>query len=268
MNVMRLNKLSPTVKLPYQVVRGTVAQRQNMSIQYVEKLYQDLLPKFNNGTITIEDLQKSVKSVLDNRGGVKVKKVFNPEYDGVSDVIFSPYSGRIVKTTMEISTKNSNLDFPSLVTILHEFQHITDQLFHPKYLALNQLMANRKMYNSKYNNLYDNYLCCREDLPLNKDEKRKILNIIKYRVLRFLKGHNVQDKVMYLKDLIYGLVLEDQAYRTQLKYAKKLNKKHITLNCYDLNDENVLYMFQDKINLLKNLAFDIIKVSREKHAKK
>ena len=53
----------------------------------------------------------------------------------------------------------------------------------------------------------------------------------------------------------------------QAKIAKRLNKKHIPIDKRDLIKENKNFMFQEKIDLLKQMAFDIIKKERQKWAK-
>ena len=62
--------------------------------------------------------------------------------------------------------------------------------------------------------------------------------------------------------------MERQAYLTQRKYAKKLDKKHKPINCWDLDDEIKNHMLDEKINLLEKIGFDIIKKTRGKHAAK
>ena len=108
---------------------------------------------------------------------------------------------------------------------MHEFQHITDQLFNPKYLARNQDMANKNLLTNKYNNIYDEYIYNYE-AATNKNEKSYILKQIEYKLKEFLKGMSITDKINYLQDSRYSLIMENNAYFTQQKYAKKLNKQH------------------------------------------
>ena len=79
---------------------------------------------------------------------------------------------------------------------------------------------------------------------------------------------SVEDKINYLQDSIYTLKQEEQAYYTQAKYAKIMNKKHLPINPQDLIKPNNSFMFHEKIVLMKKMAFDIIKAERKHHALK
>ena len=263
-----MRNLLPKVSLPYSTTRGTFAQRQDKAIKLVDKLYRDLSPKFGKrGYITFEDLIKSVNDVLEKKINVSIKKCTDPEFDGSSDIIYSPITGNITGTTLEFFSNNKKIKLKDLITILHEFQHITDQLFHPKYLIRNQQMSKNRKFTYKYNNLYDNYLYARE-YPENKKDKIYILKNLRYKIHKFLRKMSTKDKIDYLQDARYTLQMEHQAYSTQLKYAKKMKKKHIPINQYDLIKENPIHMMEEKINLIKEMAFEIIKKERKKHALK
>lgn len=69
-----------------------------------------------------------------------------------------------------------------------------------------------------------------------------------------------------MQDIRYSLISEKYAYSTQRKYAKIMNKKHFLINKKDLENENKIFMFDEKIKLLKNLTFEIIQKERLKHA--
>lgn len=263
-----MRNLLPKVSLPYNTIRGSFTQRQNSAIKLVDKLYRDLLPKFNKrGYITFEDLEKSVNDVLEKKINVSIKKCTDTELDGGSDIIYSPISGNITGTTLEVFSKNNKINKKDIITILHEFQHITDQLFHPKYLVRNQYMSKNSMFISKYLDLYDNYIYAIE-YPSCKKEKKEIIKNLRHKILKFLRRMSVEDKIDYLQDTRYTLQMEQQAYSTQYKYAKRLHKKHYPIEQKDLIKENSLYMMKEKINLLKEIAFDIIKKERDKHALK
>lgn len=81
-----------------------------------------------------------------------------------------------------------------------------------------------------------------------------------HKIKNFLRGFGIEDKVDYLQDS------EKYAYSTQRKYAKIMNKKHFLINKKDLENENKIFMFDEKIKLMKDLAFEIIQKNRQKHA--
>lgn len=261
-----LNKLSPHVKLPYTKVQGTFAQRQNNAIKLTEKLYEDLLPKFKKGSATIQDVQESVDKVLGKKVKILVRKNDDRDFTGGCDITYSKFTGAISKTTLDIDSIKNKIRVEELTTIMHEFLHVADQLFHPKYLARNQKMANYGLYTNKYNRFYDNFLYNIE-MPEGKKDKAYIIRQVRNKVHNFLRRMPTEDKIDYLQDARYSLLSEHYAYQMQAKIAKRLNKKHIPIDKRDLVKENKNFMFQEKIDLLKQMAFEIIKKERQKWAR-
>lgn len=263
-----MRNLLAKVSLPYSVTRGSFTQRQNKAITLVDKLYRDITPKFKKrGFINFDELNKTVNHVLEKKVNVNIRKCTDPEFDGASDIIYSPITGKITGTTLELFTQNDKIKQEEIITILHEFQHVVDQLFHPKYLLRNQYMSQKKLFTNKYQNLYDNLIYTNE-YPANKKEKIEILKNLKYKIQKFLRKKSAKDKVNYLQDTRYTLQMEQQAYLTQHKYAKKMNKKHHPISSNDLIKENRVMMLDEKINLIKEMAFEIIQKERKKHALK
>ena len=262
------NRLSPMVTFPYKKIKGSVQQREQAAIHLVDKFYRNFSQKFDSkGRVPFEELQKSVDEVFEKKLYIKTKSLTNVDFDGQSDVLYSPYSGNIIGMTIEVFLQKDKIDFSDMPTVLHEFQHVADQIYNPKILSLQQRMTNKNLYIDKYNDLYDNYIYVREEFANAKD-KRNIIKQLEYKIRKFLRRKSPNEKLDYIQDARYLLMLEDQAYKTQRKFAKQLKKKKKPVKDYDLNNENKLHMFEEKIALLNKLGFEIIKKERGKHAKK
>lgn len=266
-NMIYINKLSPTVKLPFKEVKGSVNYRQSKACNMVDKLYRGILPQFNKKEeISFAQAKKALKNVLKGQIDIPIRKnEYSDIFDGGSDILYSEFTGQISKTTIDIGTIKNKIKRVELTTLLHEFQHVADQIFHPKYLTRNQKMANIGLYTKKYDRLYDDLIYNRE-FPEGKKDKKIILNHLRNKITKFLRGLDYEDKIDYLQDIRYSLISEKHAYKTQLKYAKKLNKKHLKINKEDLENENKNFMFDEKIKLMKDLAFEIIQKNRQKHS--
>jgi len=210
---------------------------------------------------------KSVDKVLQHHGNVRVKRSNDDLFCGGSDFLYSNYAGNISAATLEVEFPAKKIQFPDFPTILHEFQHIADQLFNPKYTARQQYMTFRDYYSDKYNYLYDNILYERV-YPNGRKDKRKILYKIESKIRRFLKGLSAQDKLHYIQDTRYHLMSEDLAYKTERKYSKRLKKKHIMLDEGSFFDENKAHLLKEKIEILNRLGFEIIAKERRRHAAK
>ena len=267
--IMTYNSLAPNVRLPFSIIRGTVAQRKETSINYVGRLYRDLYPKFMHGKVQIEDVQKSVDKVIGEKRKVHVLKTAERDYFGGQDVLISDYNGKISAITLELDTNEKFLKISDLVTIVHEFQHVADMFFHPKYAARYQYMLDMKssdQYLSKYDRLYGDFLYRRENLADGKG-KAKILKKIEYKFRNFLRKVPPSDRINYIQDARYYLLSEQQAYKTQLKFAQKLEKKHHPILQEDLRDAEKSYLFKEKLKMLNSLGFEILKKERLRIAK-
>ena len=262
------NRLSPMVTFPYQKIKGSVQQREQAAIHLVDKFYRNFSQKFDSkGKVPFEEVQKSVDEVFEKKLHVKSKPLIASDFEGLSDILYSPYSGNIIATTIEVSPKKGKLDLSDIPTVLHEFQHLADQIYNPKILSRDQHMTNKGLYINKYSDLYENYMYVREEFTNEKD-KRNIIKQLENKIRKFLRCKSANEKLDYIQDARYSLMMEDQAYKTQRKYAKQFKKKNKPVKDYDLDNENKMHMFEEKIALLNKLGFEIIKKERAKHAKK
>lgn len=264
---MTYNSLTPRLRLPYTIVRGSLQQRMQKSMECVDKLYRDFYPKYKNGKTSYDELQKSVNNVLGKKVNVRVQSVDKDNFMGGQDFLISEFGGKVSAVTMDLSIPRfGKIRIPDFITIAHEFQHVADQFFHPKYMARYQFMISEGMYNHKYNNLYDNVLY-KKEYPTGRSHKKKILNRIKYKIQHFLRGMPVQDRINYIQDARYSLMSENTAYRTQYKFARIFDKKHLPVLAEDLEEQNSKYMLDEKIKLLTQMGFELIQKERRKMAR-
>ena len=187
-NMIYINKLSPTVKLPFKEVKGSVNYRQSKACNMVDKLYREILPQFNKKEeISFAQAKKALKNVLKGQIDIPIRKNgYSDIFDGGSDILYSEFTGQISKTTIDIGTIKNKIKRVELTTLLHEFQHVADQIFHPKYLTRNQKMANIGLYTKKYDRLYDDLIYNRE-FPEGKKDKKIILKHLRNKITKFLE---------------------------------------------------------------------------------
>ncbi len=263
------NKLVRSVRLPYPQTRGSVATRQNKARQMVHQLFENIHDKFENGKMSIENIQKHVTAVIPKQLNVVVKEGYDPRFNGAfSDIIFASNIKKIIGTTIEFFSPDHKFSQASLPTLIHEFQHVTDQIFHPKYLSRVQHMQNSNYATEKYDKLYNDILYTPE-FPQSKTEKTQILKIVKRKLHKFLRRRPVEEKLDYIQDARYTLEMERQAYLTESKYAKKMIDAGIKINTDDAIDEyDNIFMFTEKIQLLKCMGVEIIQKERRKFANK
>lgn len=263
---MITNTLIPAVKLPFKLTKGSIQVKQRKANQLVRNLIGNIQGSLKRETFTTEELEEHIMHILPKKMNIYVLEGHDKNFIAYSDVLHSEKNGKIKALTIELPTKNNIVKADQLVNIAHEFQHIADQIYHPKYLARNQFMTNKGLLTKKYNDFYDKYIY-NQEFTNGKNDRKKVIKKLELKLKHFFRGMGAEDKVNYLQDSRYTLQMEENAYYTQYKYAKKFNKKHNqNIDKEDLIKWNKSLMFTEKINLLKQMAFEIIKEERKKHA--
>ena len=265
MNIRVTSTLSKHIQLPYRLVKGTVEDRNNYARSLTNTLLCAVKQKVYSRDISLATLRK----ILNDS---KPKKV--PLYIEVNDdstaratlnTIMSDNNEKIIGFKLGVNVNESgNVSRIDLPTIAHELQHFADFLYHPKILAREQKLRSKNLYNHKYEQFYDKWIYVGEEFKGKKD-KRKVIKCIKHKFEKFLRRLSTEDKINYLQYIRYCLTMEDKAYRTQRKVGKNLYKKNFEVYEFDIENLNTAYMFQEKINLLKNMIFSLIKKEREIH---
>lgn len=265
------NCLLPQVKLPYKYVRGTIQYRQGKAAQLTDYFYRNLRGQFKDGKISLAKIQDCVDSVMPSRIKVSVRNLLSElddtDVEAYSDTLYSSSSGKINVLTIELPTVDNKISIQDLPALMHEFQHVADQIFHPKILSRNQDLARKGLCTDEYRDLYETYIYNYE-APESKREHDYILKRMEQVIKSFMSKMSPEEKAGYLQDSRYCLMLEENAYHTQYKYAKKLKKQHVPLRDDSLIKENKDYMFAEKIELLNNMLASLIRKERLIHRSK
>lgn len=260
----QINFLQPNVKLPFNEVRGSFVRRQQKSVKLVDNLFRDLMPKFRHGQLPFDELCLSVKKVLKGRGQVRVIHSNLDEFQGASGYTTSDYTGNITGQTLELPFGMKKIHYEDLITILHEFQHVADGLYHPKYLACTQLLYQTDIIPCKEYDKYTKNVLYRVEYPKNVRDKLKKLKSFRQKTMEFIANGYPEDQVNILMDSRRFLQMEIQAYKTQFKYAKKLAKKGYEVSIDDLQHCDRILLLQEKLDILSQITADIIKKERAK----
>ena len=101
-----------------------------------------------------------------------------------------------------------------------------------------------------------------------KQDKKDVLKLLKNQTKKFLRGFSVRQKIDYIQDMRYSLISEIEAYKLQRTVAKDLRDKGFMVRDFDFEDYPKNGLFEEKINLLKNLAMEFMTKERAEHAGK
>ena len=267
---MIVNKLSESLKIPYLLTRGTVAQRQAKADILTEKLYKNLSEELkDNYTIfNFEQLQKKLNEVLPDKNLKVIVQNLPAEHvedcEGICEVLYNKNKEvRALSIGMDgISSTVRSIHIPAFI---HEVQHVADDIYHPKYLSRIQHLNKSGLNTKKYDDFYDTFYYCSEVIE-GKRDKRDVLKIIKNHTKKFLRRLNIHQKMDYIQDMRYSLMSEVEAYKRQRAVAQDLKSRGFMIKDFDLGNYAQDGLFEEKIALLKNLAMEYITKERSKHA--
>lgn len=267
---MIINKLSESVKIPYNMVKGSFAQRQAKANALTERLYKNLSEelKDNYSIFNFEQLQKKLHEVLPDKN-LKIIVQNLPDghgenCEGICEVLYNKNKD-IRALSVGIDGISSTLRSIHIPAFMHEVQHAADDIFHPKYLSRLQHLNKGGLNNKKYELFYDTYYYCPEVIESRQD-KKDALKIIKNRTKKFLRRLSIHQKMDYIQDMRYSLISEIEAYKRQRAVAGDLKSKGMQIKDFDLENYPQKGLFEEKISLLKELATEYITKERAKHA--
>ena len=269
-NSMIINKLSESVKIPYQMAKGSFAQRQAKADALSEKLYKNLSEelKHNYTIFDFEQLQTKLHEVLPDKNLKVIVQNLSSEHgencEGICEVLYNK-NKEIRALSVGMNGISSTLRSIHIPAFIHEIQHVADDFFHPKYLSRLQSLNKKGLANKKYDNFYDAYYYSPE-LIESKQDKKDALKRIKNKTKKFLRRLSIHQKMDYIQDMRYSLMSEVEAYKRERTIAQDLKSKGFMIKEFDLENFPQNNLFEEKIALLKNLALEYITKERSKHA--
>lgn len=267
---MIINKLSESVRIPYEITKGSFPQRQAKADSLTEKLYKNLSEELkDNYTIfNFEQLQKKLNEVLPDKNFKIIVQNLSDENsgkcEGICEVLYNKNKEvRALSIGMDgISSTVRSIHIPAF---MHEVQHVADDIYHPKYLSRIQHLNKSGINTKKYDNFYDSFYYCPEMIE-GRQDKKDALKFIRNKTKKFLRRLSIRQKIDYIQDMRYSLMSEVEAYKRQRAVAQDLKSKGYIIKDFDLENYPQNGLFEEKIELLKNLAMEYITKERTKHA--
>lgn len=266
---MIINKLASGVKMPYNVVKGSFVQRQSKSGNLTDLLYKNVQNHLIDDYSKIDylSLQKYIQNILPDKGvRIIVQNLAENKLDeceGACEVLYNVQK-EIRAISINLGGTGNTVRSVHIPVFIHEFQHVCDDIYHPKFLARLQSLNKKNLANKKYDDFYDQYYYCTEFVEFKRD-KKDFLKIIKNKTKKFLKGFNIEDKMDYIQDMRYSLMSEIEAYKKGRAAALDLKSQGFMVKDGDLEDYPKDGLFAEKINLLKELGLEYITKERSKN---
>ncbi len=273
------NLINQNAIFSFKVARGSVRQRTELTEKLVEKIYrgiQDYNTETNSDYITKDKFETIIHTKLPEDKSVKVQPIANAgkdTYEGFSDLDIDK-NDNVLGHIIELNFRRKRFPLHDTFVFVHEMIHVLDKMINPKILTrminISSKLNNNNSFGSdinKYNNLYDSLYGDSYEKFTNETEKRQVLARHKDSIKRFLAKRAPQEKIDILQNLRYQLWLELHAYTIENDYIEKMGKSN-NVDTSSIKTKVDKYLFEEKINMIKELANKIIREERLKHKKK
>lgn len=262
-------ELNHNVTLPFDMIKGNAEKKRQIVSEFNTKIYDAIMETNPKDIIKFRTIKDAISKVLPEKKRIEIQrqaKRFKEISDGGSDFIYD-VNENIVGQTLELPTKGKNFELKNIATLMHELTHIFDNFVNPKYIKRTNEMNKYNLFSDDFMNLYRDKLYHLEFFQ-SEAEKQQILKERRNDIITFLQGKPTKDKITTIQHAKNFLESERNAYTEQLKFAKKLQKTGREIDKEDLIELTVPYLFNEKINMLKEIGIDIIQKIRHSTVRK
>lgn len=268
--------INPNALFSFRVAHGSVAKRTELTEQLVEKIYNGI-KDYNKESkleyITKDKFESIIHSKLPENKNIIVRKMNKKDgemYEAFSGYDFDEYdnvNGHII----ELSFKHKHFPLHDTFIFVHEMMHVLDKMLNPKIIT-RMVNLNNRLYNfpkigsltDKYNNVYNSLYGDTYEKFSTEAEKNEILAKHKEKIKRLIAKQPIKEKIDILQNMRYQLWLELHAFTIENKYIEIMGKTK-NVDTSELKTKVELYMFEEKIKMIKEIAFKLIKKERIKH---
>lgn len=256
--------VSPNIKFSYDIVKGSVEDRRRFAERLNEQIYEKIEPHIKNNELSVDVFEKSLKETIPEQKRIDIIPFESDEEDveGCSDMIEAD-DGTLIGQTIEIPMKDGKISTENLDTVFHECRHVLDNLCNPKCSARVNKMTIDRSGGRAYNNLLDKVYHDVDDLSPKSKEKE--LKNTRKAINSFLKQRPERTHVDCLQDLRHCMETERNAFSDEVKVREKMYEKNIKFSDDEPYDDAPFFMFDEKIELIKDMTAEIIAKQRREH---
>jgi len=263
---MKCNTIRQEVRFSYDIVKGSLKNRYNKTTELSKDIFQTITERIHDNKIDIADIVYAMEKNMPEQKPVKVIPKKNQDiFEGASDYIEK--KGQYVGQTIEIPVVRGKLPLKSLPVYMHELTHVLDILFNPKYTARSIKMEQKHLYDKKYSHCIDNTLYKAEKYN-TLQEKEDLLNKRKSEIKNWISGKKPDEKLDCIQEAKNYLEKELKAYKSEGTFHKKMKANGLEVQENQFEDEAHEYLFEEKIELLKDLGKEIVKKERKRNLQK
>jgi hypothetical protein len=259
------------VKFSLSVSKGSPQKRFNSVSHLNEVVFENMCKNYDNKShaVPLQDAKDALFNVMPEKKHIAIQK-FNRQRTsstlGESDYIYGE-NDALIGQSISIQVEHKQIPERAIPIFMHELTHVWDNFFNPKYTARSSKFTEKGLSTPAYDRWYDGVLYNDEKFSDNS-EKNKILDNVRKSTKKFLSRQKDEDKLDVLQNARYYLESERDAYSQEYRYATKLKENHKDFQEGDaeyLSPDN--FLFNEKIQILKEVGAEIIQKARQTHAK-
>ena len=267
-----------TVKFSYKYTRGSYPD----SVKYAQNVINETISEFIDmgypENITLNKMKKIIKKVLPEKRRIDIKPISanNPEIYGSQDYLSEQNiitgKDKFVGFVINLPFKNGQFQLSKLPIFIHEFTHVLNALFTPKYtvqLFKSESVVDRVSYyannipsfSKQYEICYNKNLYNKENFT-SKDEIPKIIQQRRKELSRLLRNRTSEEKIIILQNFRYFLQSEKCAYKSEQNLYTLLRKYGLKCDEDLIEVDSSEYLLDEKIQMLTDMCYQEIKKIR------
>lgn len=281
--MIKITPVSNKIKFSYETAKGSTIARRNKTEDVINKAYDEIFKSDVSETIPVTDLNGVIKRVLPEKKRVDIVNLVDENSSGGEDFLSSPdkldFKEKFIGYKIDLPLTDNALSIFDLSTFIHEFTHVLDSLFNPKYssrmIKCDDMVANIyshcpkiKSFEKRYDDCYRKSLYTEEKFS-SLEEIPAIISKRRNEVLKLLKGRKPEEKITILQNYRYYLQSEVNAYSNERMIFGRIMEDNREYDEKSLNSaDSSQYLFNEKIQMLKELCFEEIQKFRQDLVKK
>ena len=262
-------KIKSVITYPYNRVHGSISDRQafvdGMNMEIFKKLRMKFGLYYDKNSVNIEDFCRFYRGLCPEFRTVEFTNVDETEKFGYAQMWLELQKGNPRNYIIALpSRKHDRFLKGDIFLFMHENTHLFDYMSNPKYVA-NDVKVNRLKADKYFEELYETVLYKEEEFENNKQKVSEFKKIKKV-ILTFLSKKPLEEKMLYLNYMRYGMEMEEHAHMQEKMLGQVLAKMKGKQNSASLLEVDKYY-FGEKKKLLDEIMMNLITSERNRHEK-
>ncbi len=250
-------KISPDVKLPLNLSKGSYSERLKNAQKLTDKFFDKISGAFTEKDISPDVFEKTIKDVLPSKVNYKLGSSNGKDLEGAVVLCTSekkPSEISLYKIYFPTNPYDGKISIYKTDSFMHEMFHFFCEIFNPKHTAkAAELAESRFRYYDDF--FYNEYLYNKHCNDLNNLKDVLLPDI--------LKNMPISEKILFLQNSRYRLLEEVKAWENGHKYGVKNQELHKDLIPEVVYvDDGCEFQLKEKLQIVTEALKTVFKEAR------